>query len=65
MAAYETYETDKDYDTMEMENTSAVVEVIYKSIILVRRKELNLRLVWQLLEEREDQGKMWVFWNEK
>jgi len=23
MAAYETYETDKDYDTMEMENTSA------------------------------------------
>merc|ERR1711962_1702677 len=26
MAAYETYETDKDYDTMEMQNTSAVVE---------------------------------------
>ena len=24
MAAYETYETDKDYDTMEMQNTPAV-----------------------------------------
>merc|ERR1711962_781649 len=27
MAAYETYETDKDYDTMEMENTPAAEKV--------------------------------------
>ena len=42
MAAYETYETDKEYDTMEMETTSAAETVIYIDIILVRRNVLNL-----------------------
>ena len=41
MAAYETYETDKDYDTMETENVSAAERVIYIYIILVRRNVLN------------------------
>ena len=44
MAAYETYETDKDYDTMEMQNTQAAEKVIYKSIILVGRNVLNLKV---------------------
>ena len=41
MAAYETYETDKDYDTMEMENTSAAERVLYILIILLRRNVFN------------------------
>ena len=48
MAAYETYETDKDYDTMEMENTSAAERVSYIFIILVRRNVLNLIEVFRL-----------------
>ena len=48
MAAYETYETDKDYDTMEMQNTQAAERVIFISIILVSRNVLNLKyLEWQ------------------
>ena len=42
MAAYETYETDKDYDTMEIENTPAAERVIYISIVLVLRNVLHL-----------------------
>ena len=42
MAAYETYETDKDYDTMEMRNTQAAERVIYISIVLVLRNVLHL-----------------------
>ena len=37
MAAYETYETDKDYDTMEMQNTQAAERVMSFSITLFRR----------------------------
>ena len=48
MAAYETYETDKDYDTMEMENTSAAERVLYIFIILVRRNMLNLIEVFMM-----------------
>ena len=45
MAAYETYETDnQDHDTMEMQNTQAAEKVIYKSIILVGRNVLNLKV---------------------
>ena len=42
MAAYETYETDKDYDTMEMQNTQAAERVMYFSITLVLRYVINL-----------------------
>ena len=48
MAAYETYETDKDYDTMEMQNTQAAERVIYFSIILVVRNVLNLIEVFRM-----------------
>ena len=48
MAAYETYETDKDYDTMEMQNTQAAEKVIYISIILVGRNMLNLIEVFRM-----------------
>ena len=41
MAAYETYETDKDYDTMEMQNTSAAERVIYIFTVILRNV-LNL-----------------------
>ena len=48
MAAYETYETDKDYDTMEMENTSAAAKVLYIFIILVRRNVIHLIEVFRM-----------------
>ena len=48
MAAYETYETDKDYDTMEMDNTSVAERVIYNFITLVRRNVLNLIEVFRM-----------------
>ena len=48
MAAYETYETDKDYDTMEMQNTQAAERVIYISITVIPRNVLNvIEVFWQ------------------
>ena len=48
MAVYETYETDNDYDTMEMENTSAAAKVLYIFIILVRRNVIHLIEVFRM-----------------
>ena len=48
MAAYETYETDKDYDTMEMENTSAAERVLNIFIILIRSNVLYIIEVFRV-----------------
>jgi len=37
MAAYETYETDKDYDTMEMQNTPAAAPEATPPVIIERK----------------------------
>ena len=48
MAAYETYETDKDYGTMEMENTSAAERVLNIFIILIRSNVLYIIEVFRV-----------------
>ena len=48
MAAYETYETDKDYDTMEMQNTQAAERVMYFSITLILRNVPNIIRIYNM-----------------